>query len=129
MNPRSIAGVLSCNIMNQFKSLVSYEEGCSIFALFYFWKIQLVSFVGDWNSFFLLLVNMCPRTVLSLGPLNSDPARWHPGDADTSMGVTHHSDGNNNPYVTTCLGVPLDGKEAGQVFQSGLRLGAQKVAH
>ena len=72
-----------------------------------------------------ILVKIYIRTVLLLGPLNSDPDHRHLGASDAEMGDPHHCDGDSTMYISTYLGVgfpPLGRESAVQVFHISLHL-------
>ena len=84
--------------------------------------------VSSWS----LSVDIYPRSILPMSPLNSDSARGHPGDLYASVGGPHHFDGNPTTYIAACygLGLPtLGGEAAGQAFQHGLCLSNQEAVH
>ena len=60
-----------------------------------------------------------PRSILPLGPLHTDPVRWHPGSSYAAVGGAHQSDRNPTLDESTSLRVgllPLGGQATGYPF-------------
>ena len=63
-----------------------------------------------------LLEEFEPCAILLLGPLHTDPVRWHPGYSYAAVGGAHQTDRNPTLDISACLRVglfPLGGKVTG----------------
>ena len=94
------------------------------------WGAEAISLVG--GALACLPKEVEPHAILPLGPLHTDPVRWHPGSSYAAVGGVHKSDRNPTLDVSTHLRVgmlPLGGQATGYPFQGIRRLHPQQPVH